>query len=98
MALAVDHVEDHALAVNVGELQPDNLGAAHTGAVENGQKCALEKTAAGLDQVRHLFPAEDVGQLPLHLGIGKKLIEPAAAKRVHEKEAQRGYMVLDRSW
>src|SRR5215469_5142257 len=98
MALAVDHVEDHALAVDVGNLQPDNLGAAHTGAVENHQQGALEQAAAGVDQPCDLFPAQDVGQLPLHPGIGKKLVEPAAAKRVYEKEAQRSYMDLDGSW
>ena len=39
-ALAFDHVDDHALAVDVGELQPRNFAAAHAGAVENHQQGA----------------------------------------------------------
>ena len=60
-ALAVYHMDDHALAVNIGDLQPGDLGAAHAGAIENHQQRALEQTAAGIDQTRYFLPAQDLG-------------------------------------
>ena len=97
MALAVDHVNDHALAVDVGDLQPRDLGAAHAGSVKNHQQRALEQAAAGVDQTRDFFLAEDVGQLPAHLRIGQELAELMATERAHEEEPQCGHVVLDRS-
>ena len=83
-ALAVDHVNDHALAVDVG-------------AVEHHQQGALEQATAGLDQPGHFFPAQDVGQLPAHLGIGQELAELVPVQGAHEEESQCGHAVLDRS-
>ena len=97
VALAVDHVDNHALAVDIGDLQPGDLGAAHACAVENHQQRALEQAAAGLDETRHFLPAEDVGQLPAHLGIRKELTELVAVERAYEKEPQCGHVVLNRS-
>src|ERR1035437_4115827 len=97
-ALAVHHVDNHALAVDVGYLQPGNLGAAHARAVENHQQCALEQAAAGVDQTRDFFLAQDVGQFPLHLGIGQKLAEPGALQGPDVEEAQGGNVVLHGAW
>ena len=44
--------------------------------VENHQQCALEQAAAGVDQTCDFFLAQDVGQFPLHLGVGQKLAVP----------------------
>src|ERR1039458_4831364 len=46
---------------------------------------------------RDLFLAEDVGQLPPCLGIGKELAELMAVKRAHEEEPQCGHVVFDAS-
>ena len=97
VSLAVDHVDDHALAVDVGDLQPGDLGATHACAVENHQQRALEQTAAGIDQTCHFLLAQDVGQLPAHLGIGQELAELMPMQRAQVEEAQCGHVVLDRS-
>src|ERR1035438_8501814 len=95
--LAVDHMDDHALAVDVGDLDPGELGTAHAGSVKNHQQRALKQTAAGVDQACDLFLAEDVGQLPPCLGIGQELAELMAVKRAHEEEPQCGHVVFDAS-
>ena len=97
VSLAIDHMEDHALAVDVGDLDPGEFGAAHAGSVKNHQQRALKQAAAGVDQTTHFFLAEDAGQLPPCLGIGQELAELMAMKRAHEEESQRGHVVLDRS-
>jgi len=51
--LAVDDMDDHALAVDVGDLDPGELGAAHTGSVKNHQQRALKQTAAGVAMSNH---------------------------------------------
>jgi hypothetical protein len=43
------------------DLQPRDLGAAHAGPVKNHQQRALEQAAAGLDELCHFFPAQDLG-------------------------------------
>jgi len=88
-------VDNHALAVDVVYLQPGNFGAAHARAVENHQQCALKQAAAGIDQTSHFLQAQNVGQLPLHLGIGQELAKLMAMKRAYEEEPQRGHVVLD---
>jgi hypothetical protein len=90
-------VKDHALAVDVGDLQPGHLGAAHSSAVENHQQRALEQAAAGIDETRHFLPAQNVGQFLTHLGIGKELSELATVQRAYVKEPQCGTVVLNRS-
>jgi len=95
--LAVDDMDDHALAVDVGDLDPGELGAAHAGSVKNHQQRALKQTAAGVDQTRDFFLAEDAGQLPGALRIGQELAELMATQRAHEEEPQCGHVVLDRS-
>ena len=96
-ALAVNYVKDHALAVDVGDLQPGDLGAAHARAVGHHQQGALEQAAAGLDQPGHFLPAQDVGQLPARLGIGQELAELMPMQSAHEEEPQCRDAVLDRS-
>jgi len=86
---------DHALAVDVGDLQPRDLGAAHACAIKNQHQGTLEQVAAGVDQTCDFFLAENVGQLPPRLGIGQVLAELMTMKRAHEEEAQCGHMVLN---
>lgn len=97
VSLAIDHMEDHAPAVDVGDLYPGDLGAAHPGAVENHQQGALEQVAAGLDQTRHFLPAQDFGQFPARPGIGQELAELVPVQGAHEQEPQGRDMVFDRS-
>src|ERR1700730_10221415 len=90
-------MDDHALSVGVGHLDPGELGATHAGSIKNHQQGALKQTAAGVDQPCDFFLAEDVGQLLPRLGIGQILTELMAMKRAYEEEPQRGHVVLDRS-
>jgi hypothetical protein len=53
-------VDDHALAVDVAELETGDFGAPHAGAVENHKQSSLEKVLAGVDQARNFFLAQDV--------------------------------------
>ena len=95
VSLAIDDMDDHALAVDVGDLEPGEFGAAHAGSVKHHQQGALKQTAAGVDQTCDFFLAEDVGQLLPRLGIGQELTELMAMKRAHEEEPQCGHVVLD---
>src|SRR5450631_1235653 len=95
--LAVHHMEDHALAVDVGDLDPGQFGAAHAGSIKNRQQRALKQAAAGVDQTCDFFLAEDAGQLPRTLRIGKELAELMTMKRAHVEEPQCGHVLLDAS-
>ena len=97
VSLAVDHVDDHALAVDVVDLEPGQFGAAHAGSVKDHQQHALKQAAAGVDQTCDLFLAENVGQLPGALRIGQELAELMAMKGAHVEEPQCGHVVLNAS-
>ena len=97
VSLAIDNVEDHALAVDVGDLDPGQFGAAHTGSVKHHQQRALKQTRAGVDQTCNFLLAEDAGQLPRTLWIGQELAELMAMQRAHEEEPQCGHVVFDAS-
>src|SRR6185503_1538358 len=97
VALAVNHMNDHAPAVDMVDLEPRDLGAAHTGAIENHQQRTLKQVAAGVDQTGNFFLAQNAWQLPLTLEIGQEPAELMAAKGAYEEELQRSHVVLYRS-
>jgi hypothetical protein len=72
-ALAVHDMDDHALAVDIGQLQTCHFGAPHPCAVENHQQRSLEKAAAGIDQACNFFLAQNLGEFPARLGIRQEL-------------------------
>jgi hypothetical protein len=62
LAFAVLNVHDHALAIDIADLQARELGAAHTGAVEGHQNSAIEGSRRGIDELCYFFLTENGGQ------------------------------------
>ena len=67
VSFSIDNVNDHALAVDVGDLEPRDLCAAHAGSIKNHQQGALKQIHAGVDQTRDFFLAEDVAMRSANL-------------------------------
>ena len=72
-ALALDHADDHPLAVDVAQLQMGHFRAAHAGAVENHQQGAAEQVPAGVDHAGHFFLAQNAGKTLRHSRIRNEL-------------------------
>ena len=90
-------MDHHALAVDIGHLQANDLGAAHARAVEHHQQRARKQATACLNQTRHFFTAQDVGQLAAHPGVGQKVAKLGPVQCAQVKEPQRRDVVLDGS-
>src|SRR5208337_1005106 len=56
------NVNDHAWAVDVGDLQIQGFLAAQPGAVESGQQSAMLQVQRAIEQGADFFPAPDYGQ------------------------------------
>jgi len=96
-SLAVDHADDHALAVDISPLQARRLRTSHPGAIEQHQQRAVEQGSTRVDQTRYFFLAEDAGKLLRHAWIRNVLAELIALQRTHVEKTQCGYVVLDRA-
>ncbi len=48
-AFAVTNMEDHALGIDIGELQTCQFGSPHTGGIERHQNGAVKRIRCGLD-------------------------------------------------
>ncbi len=88
--LAAADVNDHATRVDVTDLEPDQLFAAHPGSVKRHQNGALEQAVGGVDQPCDFSLAENLRQSDGPLGIGRQLDVPAALERLDVKETQGG--------
>ena len=86
-ALAALNVDDHPLAVDVGNLQPRQLGAPHTGGVEGHEQDALERCASRVDELGDCFWAQDRGQAKRLLGVGRLGHAPRLLEGFDEPEA-----------
>jgi hypothetical protein len=76
LALALADVDDHPLAVDVGDLQIQRFLTAQACAVVYGQQCAMLDVHLFIEQCTNFLPASDGGQLALHLGLDDFLIKP----------------------
>src|SRR5664279_439222 len=92
-SLAVDNSNDHALTIDVAELQTGYFGAAHAGAIKHHQNRAVKQRPAGVDQPLNFFLAEDAGKLPAHARIRNEVTELEALQRANVKKAQSGHVV-----
>jgi hypothetical protein len=63
-ALALFHADQHALAVDVGELERDHLGGAQSRPIGHAQRRLVFEPWRGIEQPRDLFRAEHHRQLP----------------------------------
>ena len=93
--LAVYHADDHPLAVDVVDLQADDLGAAHPHAIEDHQQSSLKQTITRVDQTSDFFLAQNAGQLPLKSRIGQELTELRSPQCAYKEEPQNRNMVLN---
>jgi hypothetical protein len=85
-ALNMDH---HALAIDVGNLQMCQLGAADAGRIKRHQQDAIKRRARRVDQLGHFLRAEDGGQAQHLLGIRRLFGAPRLLERFDEEEPQR---------
>src|SRR5271166_4256485 len=81
-ALNVDH---HALAIDVGNLQMCQLGAADAGRIERHQRDTIKRSARRVDQLRYFLRAEDGGQTQHLLGIRRLFGAPRPLERLDEE-------------
>jgi hypothetical protein len=54
-------VDQHAAAVDVGNLQLNQLFTPHAGRIEYEQPDPMQNTAGALDKPLHFFSGEDLG-------------------------------------
>jgi hypothetical protein len=88
-AFALLDADDHALAVNVGDLERDDFGGAQAGAVGHAQRRLVLKPRRGSEQPLHLLDAEHYWQLARlvnEMGVLDDIVTP---QRDPEKEPQR---------
>src|SRR5215472_14584678 len=88
-AFALLDADDHALAVDVGDLERDHLGGAQAGAVGHAQRCLVLQPRRGIEQPRHFLDAEDDRQLAWLVNDMGMLDDLAAPERDLKKEPQR---------
>ena len=95
-ALALFDAQRHALAVDVGDLQADDLARAQAGAIGQRQRGMVLQVRDRSEQPSNLILAEHHGQGLRHshgLNLGQQL---AAAQRDLEEELQAGERGVDR--
>jgi hypothetical protein len=61
-------MNDHALAVDVGDLEVAQLGPAQAGCIQHHQHGAMHQVPSRINQPRYLFLTEYSRQLPGTLG------------------------------
>jgi hypothetical protein len=86
--LAAAHVDHHALAVDIADLQIRQLGPSNTSGIESHQDRAVKRNQRRFDQARHFFLTEDYRQVKSLLRIGRFLHTPWLLQCLDEKEAQ----------
>jgi hypothetical protein len=96
LALALADVDDHPLAVDIGDLQVQSF-LTQTGAVVQCQQCTVLGVGRCIKQSTDFFPAPHRGQLAAHLGLDDLLIEPGLLQRPHVEELQRRSSTQNRS-
>src|SRR5271157_5739609 len=94
-ALTTLDVDDHPLAIDVGDLQASRFSAACSGSVEGHQQNALEGSGGGVNEWGDLRLAQHRGQALHFLGIRRQLDAPGSPQGLNEKEAQSGQALVD---
>ena len=88
-ALAAADVHQHAPAVDVAELESNQLRSAHSGGVERHQQHPMEQAVGGIDQSGDLLLAQDARQSSRPLGVGRQAQVPGPPERLEIEEPQR---------
>src|SRR5271157_894675 len=86
-ALASPDVNDHALAVDIADLQTSYFGTTCASGIECHQQDAMKGEFGRIDQPRDLFLAEYLRKMKHLLGIGRLCDAPASLQYVDVEEA-----------
>ena len=97
LALAFADMDDHPLAVDVGDLQIQRFLAAQARAVVEGQQRPMLDVHLSIEQGTDFFTAPDCGKLAAYLGLDDFLIKPLLLQCPCIEELQRRPGPLDRS-
>src|SRR5271157_6457049 len=87
-AFPAPDVDDHASAVDVGELQASQLGSPRPGAVERHQYHAMKSGLGRVDEEGNFFWAQYAGQVSRLLGIRWLGHAPCLLNGLDEEEPQ----------
>jgi hypothetical protein len=96
VALALLNAQDHALAVDIADLQRNDFAGAQSGAIGHRQRCLVLHVPGRFDQARHLLAAQDDRQLVRHLHRGHLGHPFGVADRELEEELQCGDRRVER--
>src|SRR5271165_3867279 len=88
-------VDNHASAVDIGDLQASQLGAPNPGAIEGHQHNAMQSSLGRVDEEGNFFWAQYAGQVSRLLRIRCIGHAPWLLHRLDEEEAQRGQALRD---
>ena len=88
-ALALLDADDHPLAVDVGDLERDDLGGAQARAVGHAQRCLVLEPRRRVEQPRHLLRAQHHRQLARLVDERRMFDDLVALEGDPEKEPQR---------
>ena len=88
-ALALLDADDHALAVDVADLQRDHFGGAQTRPIGHAQRRLVFEPRYRIEQPRHLLRAEHHRQLAGLMDERRVLDDGRSLERDPEKEPQR---------
>src|SRR5208337_3715500 len=92
-ALALYHSDDHALAIDVADLETREFGASHAGSIECHQQRPSKEVSGGIDQLRDFLLAQHRRQPTPVPRVRQELAELVTFERLDEKESQRRYPV-----
>ena len=90
--------EHHALGVNVGDLQRDNLHGPQTGPVGNAERRLVLGTGGRLEQAQHLLGREHARQLARLVDEHEMSCCLRPVERHLEEEAQHRHRGVDGWW
>ena len=94
-ALALMDMNDHAFAVDVGDLQVTQLGSSQPGCIQRHQHRAMHQVPSRINQPRDFFRTEYSRQLPGALGKRNLIEQIGAPKGLDEEKPQSRTSALD---
>ena len=96
--LALANMNDHAFAVDIGDLEVAQFGPAQAGCIQHHQHGAVHQVLRGSNEPRHLFLTQYCGQPPLTLGKRNVIGKIRSSECLDEEKTQSGSTTFDRSW
>ena len=86
--LALTHMNDHALAVDIGDLEVAHLGPAQAGCIQHHHHGAMHQVAGRIDETRHLLLIKYGRKPPLTLGKRDVIWKVRSPESLHEEKTQ----------